>query len=123
MRRILEKYKAGVFFQPEDSDSFQAAVDFFYKNRSQVNNAYSQGLNKMKKDSRLSQSKFISSRAEEPASSVEVGELRVARLVPPPPILIDKPAFPKPTRDGRLGGVFDEGFVFENCSGLNFLRI
>jgi len=50
MRRILEKYKAGVFFQPEDSDSFQAAVDFFYKNRSQVNNAYSQGLNKMKKD-------------------------------------------------------------------------
>lgn len=50
MRSILERYKAGVFFQPEDSNSFQAAVDFFYKNRSQIKTIYSHGLSKMRKE-------------------------------------------------------------------------
>jgi glycosyltransferase involved in cell wall biosynthesis len=50
MRRILEEYQSGIFFQPENSNSFQAAVDSFYKNRGLANNKYSQGLSKMKKD-------------------------------------------------------------------------
>jgi len=50
MRSILERYKAGVFFQPENSDSFQAAVDSLYKNRSQIKSIYSQGLGKMRKE-------------------------------------------------------------------------
>jgi glycosyltransferase involved in cell wall biosynthesis len=50
MKCILEKYKAGVFFKPENSNSFQIAVDSFFKNRQQIESTYSQGLNKMSKD-------------------------------------------------------------------------
>jgi len=50
MRRILERYNAGVFFQPEDCDSFQAAIHFLYENRSELANKYSEGLKRMKRD-------------------------------------------------------------------------
>ena len=50
IRSILEKYNAGVYFQPEDSDSFQAAINSLYKNRDKLNSLYSQGLCKMRTD-------------------------------------------------------------------------
>ena len=50
MRSILEKYQSGIFFIPENSSSFQSAIDYLYDNRRNLEAKYSGGLNKMSKN-------------------------------------------------------------------------
>lgn len=50
IKTILEKYNAGIAYTPEDSKSFQKALDSLYNIRNSLDITYADGLKKMSQD-------------------------------------------------------------------------